>query len=98
MKVYDSLFTYFDKETVKVIHDIYQDSAEKLTITVCRSQKQRGCKDCGLFAITFVVSLVFGLNPSKLKFHHAAMRAPLVDCFTGKLCSHFHASNIHIPE
>ena len=29
VKVYDSLLTYCDKETVKIIHDIYQDSAEK---------------------------------------------------------------------
>lgn len=65
VKVYDSLFTYCDKETVKVIHDMYQDTTEKLTITVCHSQKQRGGKDCGLFAITFAVSLVFGLTLSR---------------------------------
>ena len=39
VKVYDSLFTYCDKETVKVIHDIYQNSAETLTITVPYARK-----------------------------------------------------------
>ena len=89
MKVYDSLFTYCDKETVKVIHDIYQDGTEKLTSTVCRYQKQREGKDCGLFTITSAVSLVLGLNPIKQKFHQAVMRSHLVECFTKQVMQLF---------
>ena len=82
VKVFDSLFTYCDKETVKVIHDLYQQGSEKLTITQCRCQRQQGGKDCGLFSISFAVSLVFGMNPSRLKFCQDKMRAHLVECFT----------------
>ena len=89
VKVFDSLFTYCEKETVKVIHDLYQQDSEKLTITLCRCQKQRGGKDCGLFSIAFAVSLVFGMNPSKLKFHQDAMRAHLVECFNKQVMQPF---------
>ena len=88
VKIFDSLFMYCDKETVKVIHDLYQQGSEKLTITP-NCQKQQGGKDCSLFSIAFAVSLIFGMNPSKLKFHQAIMRAHLVKCFTKQVMQPF---------
>jgi len=41
-KVFDSLLTYCDKETMGIIYNLYQQSTEKLTITMSRCQKQSG--------------------------------------------------------
>lgn len=89
VRVFDSTFTYCDKETVAIIHNLYQRDSEKLTITMCRCQKQRGGKDCGLFSIAFAVALVFNLSLSKLKFHQERMRTHLVDCFTKQVMMPF---------
>lgn len=89
VKVFDSLFTYCDKETIEIIHDYYQHNAGKLTITVSRCQKQTGNKDCGLSTIAFGVALVFNLNASQLKFCQEAMRAHLVDCFEKEIMTPF---------
>jgi len=61
VKIFDSSFTYCDKETEGIICNFYQQNKEKLTITMSRSQKQSGEKDCGVFAIAFAVALVFKL-------------------------------------
>ena len=82
IKIFDSLFTFCDKETRGILYEFYQRGTEKLTITMSRCQKQTGGKDCGLFSIAFAVALVFNLNGSKLKFRQEMMRPHLVDCFT----------------
>ena len=89
VKVFDSLFTFCDKETRGIMYEFYQRGTEKLTITMSRCQKQTGGKDCGLFAIAFAVALVFNLNASKLKFCQEMMRPHLVDCFTKEVMTPF---------
>ena len=68
VKVYDSVFTYCDKETEKVISNLFQWNTTKLLITVSRCCKQKGVVDCGLYAIVYSTAIAFGDNPSKLKF------------------------------
>ena len=80
--MFDSLFSNCDKETEAVIHSLYQCDTEKIKIITSRCQKQSGEKDCGLFAITFAVALIFNNQPSKLKFNQQKMRSHLVECFT----------------
>jgi len=82
VKIFDSLFTFCDKETREIMYEFYQRGTEKLTITMSQCQKQTGGKDCGLFAIAFAVALVFNLNVSRFKFHQKMLRPHLVDCFT----------------
>ena len=89
IKIFDSLFTFCDKETIRIIYDFYQRGTEKLNITMSRCQKQSGDKDCGLFAIAFAVAIVFNLNASKLKFCQHMMRPHLVDCFTKEVMTPF---------
>lgn len=83
--VFDSIFGNVDEETKKVIFNLFQcSSAEKLRVV--NSQKQKGSKDCGLFAIAFATALAYGQNPSKLKYDQSSMRSHLVRCFhQGKL-------------
>ena len=63
-----------------VVHSLYQCDTENIIMSKCK--KQSGGKDCGLFAITFTVALVFNNQPSKLKFNQQQMRCHLVECFT----------------
>ena len=78
--VFDSIFCNVDEETKKLIFHLFQYSSTK-KIRVIKSQKQKGAKDCGLFAIAFATALAFGQNPSKLKFDQKLMRSHLVRCF-----------------
>ena len=89
IKIFDSLFTFCDKETIRIIYDFYQHGTEKLNITMSRCQKQTEDKDCGLFAIVFAVALVFNLNASKLKLCQPMMRPHIVDCFTKEVMTPF---------
>ena len=89
VRVFDSLFSYCDKQTISIIRNLYQTGSEELKITMCRCQKQTESKDCGLFSLAFAVALVFKLNPSKIKFHQKKMRGHLVDCFTKKVMTPF---------
>ena len=78
--VFDSIFCNVDEETKKLICHLFQYPSTK-KIRVIKSQKQKGAKDCGLFAIAFATALAFGQNPSKLKFDQKLMRSHLVRCF-----------------
>lgn len=78
--VYDSLFKTLDGETKKVVCSLFK-SLPVGNVKVVKSQKQRGAKDCGLFAVAFATALAHGQNPSKVKFQQDLMRSHLVTCF-----------------
>ena len=76
VKVYDSLFTYCDKETASIIANLFQSrtSCLKPIITMSHCQKQKGGADWGLFAIANVTAMIaFGKNPCKLQFMQASL-------------------------
>ena len=86
VKVYDSLFTYCDKETEKVIFNLFQWNSTKVTVKFARCQKQVGGVDCGLFAIAFATAIVFGKPPNKFKLIQQELRSHLINCFNkGKM-------------
>ena len=89
VRVFDSTFTYCDKETISTIRNFYQTGSEELKITMSQCQKQTGTKDFGLFSLAFAVALVFNLNPSKIKFNQKKMRGHLVDCFSKQVMMPF---------
>ena len=90
VKAFDSLFTYCDKETIRIIHHLFgTTNSPKPQITMGRCQKQKGKKDCGLFAIAFATAIAFGLQPSKQNLDQSAMRMHLVHCFNQKQMSPF---------
>ena len=63
------------------------------SIKMVKCQKQKGYKDCGVYAITFATSLDFDLHPTKQAFRQDVMRSHLVNCFNKNPCHHFLASN-----
>ena len=44
-------------------------------------QQQLNTSDCGVFAIAFATCLVYGLNPSQVRFNILMMRPHLLNCF-----------------
>ena len=82
VKVFDSAYSFCDKETIGVINNLFMDDSMRTpTLTMGRCQKQKGVKDCGLFSIALATALAFELHPSKLKFDQSMMRQHLVNCF-----------------
>ena len=82
--VYDSIFKILDRETKSVIYGIFK-SLSVNKVKLVKSQKQKGVKDCGLFAIAFATAfataLAHGQNLSKVKFQPHLTRSYLVTCF-----------------
>ena len=79
--VYDSLFAFLDKETKEIVEILFSSDTGKLIIKMARCQKQKGSKDCGLYAIAIATSLCFGSRPTKQVFRQDLMRSHLVNCF-----------------
>lgn len=81
VKVYDSLFRYLDPDSLQTIENVFQfdDIIPEVKMMQCR--KQQGGKDCGIYAIAFIVALAMGVNPSRQNFNQDMMRPHLVNCF-----------------
>ena len=47
-------------------------------------QQQLNMSDCGVFAIAFATCLVYGLNPSQVRFNIPMMRPHLFNCFKAR--------------
>ncbi len=92
VSVYDSVFTSLDSRTVDVIKNHFTSR----TIQVQPFQKQLGGKDCGLFSIAAITAIVYGEDPSQLKFIQAEMRNHLFTCFKNKCYDSF--SMVYLNE
>ena len=44
-------------------------------------QRQKGCSDCGLFALAFAATLCSGSCPSNMVYKQSSMRKHLLNCF-----------------
>ena len=89
VKVYDSSFHFLDKDSLHIVENCF--TCENITpqVKLMQCRKQKGGKECGVFAIAFAVALAFGSNPGRQNFDQDAMRAHLVRCFKGKQFSLF---------
>ena len=89
VKVYDSLFQYLDRDSIQLVKALFRCGGIDPQIKMIQCRKQKGVKDCGIFAIAFATAIAHGLNPSRQNFNQQAMRAHLVDCFHNKLLTPF---------
>ena len=89
LKVYDSLFQYLDRDSIQLVEALFRCGGIDPQIKMIQCRKQKGVKDCGIFAIAFATAIAHGLNPSRQNFNQQAMRAHLVDCFHNKLLTLF---------
>ena len=58
-----------------------------------KTQKQRGSKDCGLFAIAYATALLNEIDVSNIKFDQSKMRQHLLSCFVNKSVTPFLCCN-----
>ena len=89
VKVYDSLFHYLDKDSLRIVENCFRCENEVPQVKMMQCRKQQGGTDCGMYAIAFAVALAFGANPGRQNFKQAMMRAHLVRCFKSKQFSLF---------
>ena len=88
--IYDSIYSILDGETKKVVENLFEVS-DTSRIRFVQIQKQVGGKDCGLFAIAIVVSLLLhvDLSVSSIRFNQSLMRPHLLKCYTSNKFSMF---------
>ena len=77
--------------------DLPTRAKEQITSLVCtplkqvilrfmRVQSQKGCNDCGVFALAFATTLCNGECPTSMTYNQKSMRKHLLDCFVnGKM-------------
>ena len=83
VKVYDSLYSFLDKDSLDIVENLFVCEGVKPVIKMARCQKQKGSKDCGVYAIANATALAFG---TKLVFFQDTMRDHLINCFNkGKM-------------
>lgn len=80
VKLFDSLFhDIISQEVEDQAQSLLADSFKELVYAPVQQQTNAG--DCGLFAIAFAASLVFGYDPQDISFDTTRMRAHLVAYF-----------------
>ena len=89
VKVYDSFYSYLDKESLRTVMNLFTTGNIKPKIKLLPSQKQKGPDDCGVFAICFSVVIAFGLNLGTIRVRQEEMRTHLVNCFNKEQFSPF---------
>ena len=65
--VIDSFYKSLDDETKGTVCQLFQCEIPPV-IKIVNPQRQKGGKDCGLFAIAFAMAIAFGENPIKKRF------------------------------
>ena len=86
--VYDSHYAFLDKESIQLVESLFMCDNFKPHIKMAKCQRQKGCTDCGVYAISNATSLGFGLCLTK-EFKEDLMRSHLVNCFNKKSMSLF---------
>ena len=84
VKVFDSLYTFLDKDTTALVLRIFQGST---MVKLVEGPKQIGFIDCGLFAIATATSLVTGISATS--YIQSLMRRHLIKCFEAMHLSPF---------
>ena len=79
VNVYDSLFPDVDATTCALIKNMF--GGDECEISMKKVQVQAGIKDCGVFAIAFITSIVNGEDPCDVFYKQENMRKHLFDCF-----------------
>ena len=85
IKVFDSLATMgFTVDAVLQIAKLYSLPADHSELLIKRHsvQQQRGCTDCGLFAVAYAVEVCCGRNPAEASFVQEKMREHLQLCLS----------------
>ena len=67
--------------TEEQISCLLNSKEEELHVKIMPVQRQKGCSDCGIFALAFAATLCSGSCPSNMVYKQSSMRKHLLDCF-----------------
>ena len=82
--VYDSIYFRLSKHTEILLAKLLQTKQRAFTVKISNVNKQAGTDDCGVFAVAYCTSLVYGQNPSMFVYNQTMMRTHLVKCLQNK--------------
>ena len=78
--IYDSLYITVLQDVRCQISSLICTPNRSIRLKIVDVVKQSGMNDCGLFAVAYVTTLSFGIDPGKLVFNQANMRKHLESC------------------
>ena len=87
VKVYDSLFSFLDQDSLQLVQKLFACGNVNPSIKMMHCPKQKGAKDCGVYAIAIATGLAFGSKSAVLR--QDKMRPHLVNCFNRQHLSPF---------
>ena len=88
VNLYDSLYhDVIEMEVTDQVQSLMADSF--IGITNKPVQQQKNGSDCGIFAIAFATSLVYGSNPQDFTFDIPKMRLHLLQCLKNEMITMF---------
>ena len=79
VNLYDSSFRDVDPTTYALIKNMF--GGDQCEVSMKKVQEQDGIKDCGVFAIAFITSIVHGEDPCDVFYKQENMREHLLDCY-----------------
>ena len=81
INLYDSLYNgRISSSTKKQIAGLLFEPSSSITINIPHVHYQPNYVDCGVFAIAFLVSLLFNQDPATLTYSEGSMRSHLLRC------------------
>jgi hypothetical protein len=81
INLYDSLYNGRVSSSIKKqISSLLFEDSSSITINIPYVHYQPNYVDCGVFAIAFLVSLLFNQDPATLTYNEASMRSHLLKC------------------
>ena len=86
VQVYDSVYTLVEENTREVILNLFHLS-DNPVIEIAKMHKQRGAKECRLFAIAVATNILSGI--STLEFQEQQMRSHLLSCYQNNMITQF---------
>lgn len=98
VSIHDSLQTntlspVLEKQLVRLYGPTMTRDATGLCISASPVQQQKGCCDCGLFAVAFAFHIASGGDSKDLAIDQTRMRMHLKRCFEKKRLSRFPATS-----
>ena len=78
---YDSAYNKLSVTTQQTIATLLSPSNGQVTVNIMDIAKQKGCTDCGLYAIAVATALAHKIDPVTLVFRQDEMRSHLQECF-----------------
>ena len=82
VKLYDTVFSTIDKETIAVISNLYGPYVLPCLISI---SIQKASTDCGLFAVVITTTLALRFDPAGITYQQNSLCHHLVKCLkTGK--------------